>query len=192
MEERLNAEKERYEAFARWVRVLGEAIRKAKAERALEKAREKTGLRARRVRLEKEDFITHGYTQGCPGCQALREEQPPRKHSEICRQRIEQALRQSEAGRERVERGEERILAWWSRPPSAPPSEAPASGSEGDQRCALTPAREAAAKRPRLAEAAGTHSGSPAEEMAKVDKMKPEATRKKRRVTRSIRRGRRS
>ena len=47
------------------------------------------GRLARRTRLVKEDFLEHGYTQGCPGCRQIRLGLDYRGHSELCRQRME-------------------------------------------------------------------------------------------------------
>ena len=61
-----------------------------------------------RMRLKKEDFIEHGFTEGCPGCQALIGGTTARGHSEACRTRMEAALTGTEQGRKRRERQEER------------------------------------------------------------------------------------
>ena len=64
----------------------------------------------RRVYLRRKDFDEHGYTEGCLGCRCLLEDRgQAQSHSARCRQRIEEALRQSDAGRLRLERAEARI-----------------------------------------------------------------------------------
>ena len=90
------------------------------------------GMSARRVRLTREDFEVHGYTDTCDGCRQLRLGRPPRGHNERCRTRMEAAIsEESEEGRLRVEaaygrmaeaesRREEKA-ARDSRPAAAPP-----------------------------------------------------------------------
>ena len=48
------------------------------------------GLTARRTPLRKADFVSFGYTSGCPACVNLESEGEIRKgHAEVCRKRIE-------------------------------------------------------------------------------------------------------
>ena len=56
----------------------------------------------RRWRIEASDLSTHGYTMGCPGCNAHRRGARAVRHSEICRARIGNAL--AEAGDPRIVR----------------------------------------------------------------------------------------
>ena len=64
---------------------------------------------ARRLKLSKNDFLFIGYTVGCNGCQALRLKGRAQNHSEVCRQRVEAELRQTPAGRARLEKQEHRL-----------------------------------------------------------------------------------
>lgn len=42
-----------------------------------------------RVQVRREDFLNHGFTQGCPGCQATLSGMPHQTHSEQCRRRMD-------------------------------------------------------------------------------------------------------
>ena len=42
----------------------------------------------RKVYLKEEDFMVHGYTEGCPGCIAQKSGMPARAHNGICRKRL--------------------------------------------------------------------------------------------------------
>ena len=67
----------------------------------------------RGARLPPSDFINHGYTVGCRECTRLETGIGHRKaHSEECRKRIEEILKESEEGRVRVEREGERVAQW--------------------------------------------------------------------------------
>ena len=61
-----------------------------------------------RMRLRKEDFLEHGFTEGCPGCQALIAGTTARGHSEPCRTRMETAVSSTEQGKRRREQQEEK------------------------------------------------------------------------------------
>lgn len=50
------------------------------------------------MRWQKSDFETHGYTSMCVGCRAISRRVAPKSHSEACRNRLEQLLRDSEEG----------------------------------------------------------------------------------------------
>ena len=65
---------------------------------------ESTSKRMYRLRLRKEDFVRHGFTEGCLGCQALIAGTGARGHSEQCRDRMNEALEETEEGRQRRER----------------------------------------------------------------------------------------
>ena len=75
------------------------------------------GLRKpRRQRLERSDFIDHGYTQGCPGCNLILSGRPGEAHhNETCKARMEQLLLQSNTGRQRVERALQRSTDYTAR-----------------------------------------------------------------------------
>ena len=60
--------------------------------------------RVYRLRLQKADFVRHGFTEGCLGCQAFIAGTTARGHSESCRDRMNKALEETEEGRERRER----------------------------------------------------------------------------------------
>ena len=68
------------------------------------------GLTGRRVRLQAADFDVHGYTLGCAACR--RHEFQGRRfngHTEGCRRRMEELLRQMPEGRARVEKAYARV-----------------------------------------------------------------------------------
>ena len=69
------------------------------------------GIVPRRAILLKHDFEAHGYTEGCPECRHMNTGlgHRGRGHSDKCRRRMEVALGQEEEGKERLERGDERI-----------------------------------------------------------------------------------
>ena len=57
-----------------------------------------------RLRLRKMDFLKHGFTEGCVGCQSLIAGTTARGHTEACRERMNKALEETEEGRQRRER----------------------------------------------------------------------------------------
>lgn len=61
------------------------------------------------MRLRREDYAAHGYTIGCPGCRALLRGVAPQTHSEPCRHRMEDILKESEAGQQRKRVADEKI-----------------------------------------------------------------------------------
>ena len=68
--------------------------------------------KVRRMQFVKSDFETHGYTVKCPGCFAVLHNLDKKpSHWESCRTRMEEALAQSDAGRARLKRQEDRKLA---------------------------------------------------------------------------------
>ena len=57
------------------------------------------------MRLNPKDFLIHGYTAGCAGCEALRRKTGERRnHSGPCRLRMETALNETAEGRARKDR----------------------------------------------------------------------------------------
>ena len=64
------------------------------------------GHRMYRLRLKKEDFLVHGFTEGCPGFQAIVAGTTASGHSEACRSRMESALDKTDDGRQRWEKQE--------------------------------------------------------------------------------------
>ena len=64
-----------------------------------------TVTKARRMRLTPTDFLTQGYTAGCPGCFNLRRKSvKSRNYSEGCRLRMKGCLDTTTEGRARKER----------------------------------------------------------------------------------------
>ncbi|CAE7903140.1 unnamed protein product, partial [Symbiodinium sp. KB8] len=62
------------------------------------------------VYIRQSDLETHGYTAGCEACAAIREgrRRAGINHSEHCRQRVTEALRETTSGRARLERETQR------------------------------------------------------------------------------------
>ena len=58
----------------------------------------------RRMRLLPTDFLEHGYTAGCPGCDHIRRQKTSRNHTEACRKRMENCMADTAAGKARLER----------------------------------------------------------------------------------------
>jgi hypothetical protein len=65
--------------------------------------------RMTQVRLPKKLFEDHGYTSGCPGCKALLHNMVPRTHKAECRERMEKILSQTEEGKKRKDRHEDKM-----------------------------------------------------------------------------------
>jgi hypothetical protein len=65
-----------------------------------------------RVRLMKEDYIEHGFTQGCRGCKSIINKQRAQTHSESCRLRMEKALDSSAAGKDRKRKADDKSNEW--------------------------------------------------------------------------------
>ena len=61
-----------------------------------------------RVRLKRDDFIEKGFTGGCPGCQAILEGRPARGHTEACRKRMEELMKNTPDGQDRLKRQRDR------------------------------------------------------------------------------------
>ena len=60
---------------------------------------------SRRMMLRPADFVTHGFTDGCPGCVAIRAGRgSARRHSEPCRTRIEAEIIKTPEGQIRKDR----------------------------------------------------------------------------------------
>ena len=62
------------------------------------------GKKVCRLRLRKVDFLSHGFPQGCVGCQASIFGAEARGHSEGCRERMNKAFENTDEGRLRRER----------------------------------------------------------------------------------------
>ena len=70
-------------------------------------------VKARRTYLKKEDFFTHGFTNGCPACQMIIAGTTPsqggnKPHTAACRARMETALAQTDEGQARLHASKER------------------------------------------------------------------------------------
>ena len=66
----------------------------------------------RRLRINQSDLNEHGYTDGCQQCGHIQRNGKARmggQHSNRCRERIEKAIGESEAGKSRLEAHEERV-----------------------------------------------------------------------------------
>ena len=109
--------------------------------------------------------MKHGFTPGCPGCEAVQAGTPPRGHTEPCRMRIETAMRgDKDGGEARVARAEiARAVASGSSmeidtdiaPPLAALAEPPPSSSTGPLLGAETPSIGASSSRKRTAAGGG-------------------------------------
>ena len=67
------------------------------------------GSRVQRERIIKQDIDEFGATVGCPGCNAIRDNKRRQAHSDRCRRRIEENLKKTPHGAERLNRREEVI-----------------------------------------------------------------------------------
>ena len=67
------------------------------------------GARVQRERITKQDINEFGATIGCPGCNAIRDNKRAQAHSYRCRMRIEERLRTTPHGAERLDRRNEVI-----------------------------------------------------------------------------------
>ena len=63
----------------------------------------------KRFRITKDDIERIGYSEGCVGCNAIRQSKPTQRHSKYCRRRVQEDLKGSEEGRQRLEKAEERF-----------------------------------------------------------------------------------
>ena len=67
----------------------------------------------RRLRLVPQDFVSHGYTEGCGGCTWLQTGLGNRRgHNEECRTRLELELQNDDSGELRVRKNKERTDGW--------------------------------------------------------------------------------
>ena len=67
------------------------------------------GARIQRERITKQDIEEFGATIGCPGCTAMKDNKRAQAHSDRCRRRIEECLRVTPHGPERLDRRNEVI-----------------------------------------------------------------------------------
>jgi len=71
---------------------------------------EATPIMPRRMKLRQEDFIDHGYTIGCPGCESIQLESNVRRgHNEECRSRMEKELSKSDRAVRAKDRIDEKV-----------------------------------------------------------------------------------
>ena len=61
-----------------------------------------------RLRLRREDFLNHEFTEGCQGCKALLAGSLARGHSELSRARMDQEIEKDSDGKARKEKQEEK------------------------------------------------------------------------------------
>lgn len=61
-----------------------------------------------RLQLRRGDALNHGFTEKCIGCQAILAGAPRRGHSEECRTRLENAIRPSNGGQQRINKQKDR------------------------------------------------------------------------------------
>ena len=61
-----------------------------------------------RMRLKRDDFIEKGFTDGCLGCKAILEGRGARGHTEACRRRMEELMRNTQEGQDRLKRQTDR------------------------------------------------------------------------------------
>ena len=67
------------------------------------------GARIQRERITKKDIDEFGATIGCQGCNAIKDNKRAQAHSDRCRLRIEECLRNTPHGAERLDRRNEII-----------------------------------------------------------------------------------
>ena len=90
------------------VRPAGDRGRELDAERVDLPEPPSEGGCSKRVYLKQSDFAKHGLTESCPGCRAIRLGIRPQGHTAACRVRMETALGQTEAGKQRLDIAEKR------------------------------------------------------------------------------------
>ena len=73
----------------------------------LDRTEEAPGVK--RMKIMKGDFDEIGFTDGCPGCNAVRTGKPSQNHTEACRRRVEGYLKESKQGQQRLDKAEARI-----------------------------------------------------------------------------------
>ena len=67
------------------------------------------GARVQRERITKQDIDEYGATIGCPSCNAIKDNKRAQTQSDRCRKRIEECLRNTPHGAERLDRRDEVI-----------------------------------------------------------------------------------
>ena len=79
------------------------------------KAQEPDDRKIYRLRLTKEEFVRHGFTEGCRGCMAMIRGGLARTHTEACRSRMEKAVEETPEGMKRKRKQEEERTSGWRR-----------------------------------------------------------------------------
>jgi hypothetical protein len=69
-------------------------------------------IKPNRLRLLKQDFLDHGFTEGCRGCRAILDGTEVKGHSEVCRKRMETKIQESEEGKLRKRKVFDRECEW--------------------------------------------------------------------------------
>ena len=64
------------------------------------------------MKLMRDDFFEHGFTDGCKGCKAIIKKAPAQAHMERCRQRMEKLLTETEKGANRKRKAMARENDW--------------------------------------------------------------------------------
>ena len=65
-----------------------------------------------RMKLLRDDFFEHGFTEGCKGCRAIINKAAAQAHTERCRQRVEKLIIESDNGASRKRKAVERENEW--------------------------------------------------------------------------------
>ena len=63
----------------------------------------------RDVYLSKDDFRTHGFTEGCEGCSRMAAGVAARPHTKQCRARMKEAIKSTPDGKRRLEEDERKV-----------------------------------------------------------------------------------
>ena len=70
---------------------------------------ERAARRSKEISYHEEDIERIGFSDGCVGGNAMRHGKIAQPHSEYCRRRLQEDLKNTEEGRERLEKAEERF-----------------------------------------------------------------------------------
>ena len=68
-----------------------------------------------RMRLKRDDFVSRGFIEGCPGCKSILSGGPVRNHTEGCRKRMEGLMKDADEGQARLKRQADRENEYISR-----------------------------------------------------------------------------
>ena len=92
------------------------------------------GVRIQRERITKQDIDEFGATIGCQGCNAIKDNRRAQAHSDRCRKRIEESLRNTPHGADRLNRRDELINEALAEEGSTAPETNGRIGSAGIER----------------------------------------------------------